>query len=106
MAESLMESIPTQSFPVPAAHAGKTLAALLRIMLPGQSWTQVRKLIEARRVQLNGEVWLDDARRLKEGDTVEVLARPAKSPQQHIDQIPIRYIDEHLVVVEKPAGIS
>jgi len=66
----------------------------------------VRKLIESRRVKINGEVWLDDARRLKDGDTVEVLARSAESPQVHIDQIPIRYIDEHLVVVEKPAGIS
>ncbi len=95
-----------QSFPVAAEHAGKTLAACLRLWLPGQTWTQVRKLIEARRVKLNGEVWLDDARRLKEGETVEVLAQSEMSPQVHIDQIPIRHIDEHLVVVEKPAGIS
>jgi 23S rRNA pseudouridine1911/1915/1917 synthase len=99
-------SISPQSFPVAAAHAGKTLAACLRLWLPGQTWTQVRKLIDARRVRLNGEVWLDDARRLKEGETVEVLARSEMSPQVHIDQIPIRYIDEHVVVVEKPAGIS
>ena len=51
-----IRTVMNQSFPVPAEHAGKTLAAALRIMLPGQSWTQVRKLIEARRVQLNGEV--------------------------------------------------
>ncbi len=95
-----------QSFPVPAEHAGKTLAAGLRLWLPGLSWTQVRKLIEARRIKINGEVWLDDVRRLKAGDTVEVLAQAAPSPQVHIDQIPIRYIDEHLVVVEKPSGIS
>jgi 23S rRNA pseudouridine1911/1915/1917 synthase len=97
---------PPQSFPVAAEHAGKTLAACLRLWLPGQTWTQVRKLIEARRVKLNGEVWLDDARRLKEGETVEVLARSEISPQVHIDQIPLRYIDEHVVVIEKPAGIS
>jgi 23S rRNA pseudouridine1911/1915/1917 synthase len=94
------------SFIVPADLAGKTLAACLRLWLPGQSWAQVRKLIDARRVKLNGEVWLDDARRLKDGDAVEVLARSEQSPQVHIDQIPIRYIDEQLVVVEKPAGIS
>src|SRR5207249_12288517 len=75
-------------------------------MLPGHSWTQVRNLVAARRVKLNGEIWLDDARRLKEGDTVEVLARAEKAPTVLIDQIPIRHIDEHLVVVEKPAGIS
>lgn len=96
----------TQSFPVPAEHAGKTLAACLRLWIPGQSWSQVRKLIESRRIKINGEVWLDDARRLKEGDTVEVLANAAPSPQVYIDQIPIRYIDEQVVVVEKPSGIS
>jgi 23S rRNA pseudouridine1911/1915/1917 synthase len=93
-------------FQVSAEHADKTVAAFLRLMLPGQSWTQVRKLFEARRVRLNGEVWLDDARRLKKGETVEILAHAEKSAQVFIDQIPIRYIDEHIVVVEKPAGIS
>ena len=101
-----MTSSATHTTIVPAEHAGKTVAAILRVMLTGQSWSQVRKLVEARRVTINGELWLDDARRLKEGDTVEILARAAPSPQVHIDQIPIRHIDEHLVVVEKPAGIS
>ena len=95
-----------QSFSVTAEHAGKTLAACLRLWLPGQSWTQVRKFIDARRIQINGEVWLDEARRLKARDTVELLAQAAKAPIVLIDQIPIRYIDEHVVVVEKPTGIS
>jgi 23S rRNA pseudouridine1911/1915/1917 synthase len=101
-----MTSTPDQSFPIPAELAGKTVAACLRVLLPGQTWTQVRKLIDARRVKINGEIWLDEARRLKEGDAVDVLARSEKSPQQFIDQIPIRYIDEHIVVVEKPPGVS
>ena len=95
-----------QSFSVTAEHAGKTLAACLRLWLPGQSWTQVRKFIDARRIQINGEVWRDEARRLKAGDTVELLVQAAKAPVVLIDQIPIRYIDEHIVVVEKPTGIS
>lgn len=94
-----------RSFQVQEDKAGQTLAALLRHWLPGQSWSQVRKLIAARRVKLNGELWLDDARRLKTGDTVEILAKPIPAPKL-IDQIVIRHIDEHLVVVEKPAGIS
>ena len=98
--------VKNQSFSVPAEHAGKTLAACLRLWLPGQSWKQVRSLVTARRVKLNGEIWLDDARRLKAGDTVEVLAQPDKVPAPILDQIPIRYIDEHIVVVEKPSGIS
>ena len=92
-------------FQVAADQANHTLAALLRQWLPGQSWSQVRKLVAARRVQLNGEIWLDDARRLKAGDTIELLARPVPTPKL-IDAIVIRHIDEHLVVIEKPAGIS
>jgi len=101
-----MASLPSQSFPIHADHAGKTLAACLRLWLVGQSWTQVRGLVAGRRVKINGEVWLDDVRRLKAGDTVEVLARADKLPPVLIDQIPLRYVDEHIVVVEKPSGIS
>lgn len=97
--------MPGQSFQVAADQAGQTLAALLRVWLPGQSWSQVRKLIAGRRVLLNGELWLDDARRLKAGDTVEILAKPVPEPRL-IDQIVIRHIDEHVVVVEKPSGVS
>src|SRR5437660_8032740 len=99
-----MEIAVEQSFTVAPDHANQTLAAALRQWLPGQSWSQVRKLIASRRVKLNGELWLDDARRLKQGDAVEVLARPEREPVI-IDQIVLRHVDQHVVVVEKPAGI-
>jgi 23S rRNA pseudouridine1911/1915/1917 synthase len=91
-------------FALPAEQAGLTLAALLRQRLPGQSWNQVRRLIETRRARVNGELCLDPARRLKEGETVELLARPAAKPRQE-EAIVIRHLDEHLVVAEKPSGI-
>lgn len=95
----------TTIFTVAASQANQTLAALLRHWLTGQSWSQVRKLVAARRVKLNGEVWLDDARRLKEGDRVEILAQAERAPEL-LDRIVLRHVDEHLVVVEKPSGIS
>ena len=79
--KTAIDIVKDQSFSVPAEYAGKTVAAILRIMQPGQSWSQVRKLVETRRVKINGELWLDDARRLKEGDTVEILARSEKTPE-------------------------
>ncbi|HTU18088.1 MAG TPA: RluA family pseudouridine synthase [Gemmataceae bacterium] len=88
-----------------AEQAGLTLAALLRQRLTGQSWNQVRRLIETRRARVNGELCLDPARRLKEGETVELLDRPAAKPRQNED-IVIRHLDDHLVVVEKPSSIS
>jgi 23S rRNA pseudouridine1911/1915/1917 synthase len=92
-------------FSLPVEQAGLTLAAVLRQRLPGQSWNQVRRLIETRRARVHGELCLDPARRLKEGETIELLARPAARPHQQ-ETIVIRHLDEHLVVVEKPAGIS
>jgi 23S rRNA pseudouridine1911/1915/1917 synthase len=94
-----------EPFPVPTEHAEKTLAALLRALLPGQSWSDVRRLIETRRTRINGELCLDPARRVHEGEVVEVLPRPAAKPQQP-EQIVIRHLDEHVVVVEKPSGIN
>ena len=92
-------------FAVPAAEAGATLAAVLRARLPGQSWKQVRALVASRRVTVLGELCLDPARRLKEGELVELRARPLPKPVQP-EQIVVRHLDEHVVVVEKPAGVS
>ncbi|HEY7426636.1 MAG TPA: RluA family pseudouridine synthase [Gemmataceae bacterium] len=92
-------------FTLSAEQAGLTLAALLRQRLLGQSWNQVRRLIETRRARVNGELCLDPARRLKEGETIELLARPAPTPRQD-ETIAIRHLDEHLVVVEKPSCVS
>ena len=94
----------SQVFQATPEQANQTLAALLRVWLPGQSWSQVRRLVAGRRVRINGELWLDDARRLKATDSVEVLEHPER-PRQLLDQIVLRHVDEHLVVVEKPAGV-
>jgi 23S rRNA pseudouridine1911/1915/1917 synthase len=101
-----MEIAVPQSFTVAGEQANRTLAALLRHWLPGQSWSQVRKLVAGRRVKLNGELWLDDARRLKEGDRVEILSRPEPAPEVLDRRLVVRYLDEQVVVVEKPSGIS
>jgi 23S rRNA pseudouridine1911/1915/1917 synthase len=93
-----------EPFAVAAEQAGATLAAVLRAQLPGQSWRQVRDLVTARRVLVLGELCLDPARRLRAGDTVELLPRSAPRPRQP-EQVVLQYLDEHLVVVEKPAGL-
>jgi 23S rRNA pseudouridine1911/1915/1917 synthase len=91
--------------PVAAEHAEQTLAAFLRRHLPGLSWSQARQLIERRRVRLNGELWLDPARRVHEGETIELLARPLPRPH-HQESIVLRHCDDHVVIVEKPSGLS
>jgi 23S rRNA pseudouridine1911/1915/1917 synthase len=91
--------------PIDAAGAGLTLAAYLRQRLPGLSWTQVRGLVSSRRVCIDGELCLDPARRLRAGVRVELLARPLPPPRQP-EAVALRHVDESVVVVEKPSGIS
>jgi 23S rRNA pseudouridine1911/1915/1917 synthase len=93
------------TYHVPDDQAGATLAAFLRTHLPGRSWNEVRRLIETRLVKIAGEMCFDPARRLRAGDQVELLARPAAKPRQH-DALVIRHLDPQLVVVEKPSGVS
>lgn len=90
---------------VSAEQAGRTLAAVLRGALAGQSWEKVRRLVAARRVLVNGEPCLDAARRLKVGDAVEVRER-AVVPAAERSAIVIRHLDDDIVVVEKPSGVA
>jgi 23S rRNA pseudouridine1911/1915/1917 synthase len=95
-----------QTIHVSADQHDLTLAALLRALLPGQSWTQVRRLIETRRVTIGGDLCLDPARRVHTGEIVNLLARPAAALRHQPETIVLRHLDEHVIVVEKPAGIS
>jgi 23S rRNA pseudouridine1911/1915/1917 synthase len=94
-----------QIFTVDGDQVGFTVAALLRAKLPGRSWNEVRRLIQARRVRVRGELCLDPARRLWAGDSWELLESPLPKPRQQ-EAVSIRYLDRHIVVVEKPTGIS
>jgi 23S rRNA pseudouridine1911/1915/1917 synthase len=94
-----------QAFIIAEGQAGSTLAAVLRLQLPSHSWSQVRRAIEGRRVRVAGELCLDPARRLRAGEAVELLDRPA-ARSRSFDPLVIRYADPHIVVVEKPAGVS
>lgn len=92
-------------FHVNAATAGQTLVGALRRWLPDRSWSQVRQLIESRRIQINGNLSLDEGRRLTEAEVVKVLASPLPAPPREED-VRIRYADAHVVVVEKPSGVT
>ncbi|HLW64496.1 MAG TPA: RluA family pseudouridine synthase [Gemmataceae bacterium] len=96
----------THSWLVSPEQAGQTLAAVVRSHLPGQSWKQVRQHILSRRVKIGDELCLDPARRVNEGETIAFLNQSAKLPRAVRHPLVIRYLDEHVVVVEKPSGIS
>lgn len=94
-------------FTVSPQEAGFTLAKVLRSRLGGPSWGEVRKLIAARRVKIGDAVCSDEARRLKEDEVVVLLDHPKPLPRTaHPDRLIVRHLDEHVVVVEKPAGVN
>jgi len=82
-----------------------TLAAALREWLLGKSWSQVRGLLKSRRVMLSGNICVDPARRLRLSDVVKILPHPAAPPPKESD-VRVRFLDAHVVVVEKPAGMT
>jgi len=100
---------PLPPFTVAVPEIGHTLAKVLRSRLheAGPSWAEVKKWIEGRRVLVGDALCTDVARRLKEGELVTLLANPVHRPKTATpDGLVVRYLDEHVVVVEKPSGIN
>ena len=85
-------------------QAGRTVLAALRTWLPGQSWSALRKLLAARRVLVNSALCLDEARRLKPGEIVEVATRSQGAPPTAAD-VRLVHVDDDVLVVDKPAGM-
>jgi 23S rRNA pseudouridine1911/1915/1917 synthase len=97
--------MPEDIFHVLPQQENQTVAAALRHWLPGRSWGQIRQLMKGRQVMVSGNLCVDSGRRLTLKDVVKILPKPAAAPPR-ADDIKIRYLDEHLVVVEKPAGLT
>ncbi len=86
------------------AHAGLTLAALVREVLPGTSWSRARDLCRGGRVWVDGAAATDPARRMSAGERVELrLAASARRAPALTDLI--AHLDAEVVVVRKPAGL-
>ncbi len=84
---------------------GRTLSAALKSHADQVSWGQVKKWISKRQVQINGNLCLDEARRVSAGDVVKVWRHPLAKPVSTQD-VRIAHLDEHLLVVEKPANVT
>jgi len=95
----------SQTFRVAADQAQRTLASLLRQWLPGKAWSEVQRLIRKRHVLVSGNLCLDAGRRLRSDEVVKLLEHPTAPPARE-DDVRIRFLDRHLVVVEKPSGMT
>ena len=84
---------------------GLALAAALKALAKDCSWGQAKKWLLNRHVQVNGNLCLDAARRVKTKDVVKVWHQPLAKPIESAD-LRLAYWDEFLLVVEKPAGVT
>ena len=94
-----------KNYHITAELAGKSLSQALKRHLPERSWNEVKRLIASRHVQVNGNLCLDETRKLTAKDVVKVWEHPLARPADERD-VKIVYVDEHLVVIEKPAGVT
>lgn len=94
-----------KTYHVREQNVGQPLSAMLRRIQAGKSWADVKRLVTSRFVQINGNLCTDETRRLKPGDIIRIAEHSLDKPPDE-QQITIRYQDEHLVVVEKPAGVT
>jgi 23S rRNA pseudouridine1911/1915/1917 synthase len=108
-----------QNFVVSRAEAGRPLGEVLQARLH-LSWSEARTLLRERRVQVHGVLCSDPTRRVRPGQQVRVIRRKASQGRKllefggglhprraaKLDPWIIRFADAHLVVVEKPAGLT
>jgi 23S rRNA pseudouridine1911/1915/1917 synthase len=100
-----MKQHPGTAYHVTGGDRGQTLAAFLRGRLGGASWSRVQKLVRGRQVLVHGNLCTDVARRLKEGEVVKVLD-VAVAPLPRADDVRVVHLDDDVVVVEKPTGVT
>lgn len=84
---------------------GLTLAKAIKRHLADTSWGDIKTAILKRRVQVNGNLCLDAARKVTPKDVVKVWKESLPKP---VDETAIRlaYVDDFIVVVEKPPAVT
>ncbi|RYF16005.1 MAG: RluA family pseudouridine synthase [Comamonadaceae bacterium] len=98
----------TRPFTVGAALHGERLDRALAQLVPEFSRSYLQQLIESGAVRLQGGAALKAAQKVRAGETGEIELRPTPQSQAFQPEamaLPVLYEDEHLLVVDKPAGL-
>jgi 23S rRNA pseudouridine1911/1915/1917 synthase len=93
---------------VPATSHGERLDRTLAQAVPEFSRSYLQQLIEAGAVRLDGTVLNKSSARVKAGNTLQVELKPTPQSQAFKPEsmaLEIVFEDEHLLVVNKPAGL-
>lgn len=94
-------------FITPEDVAGLRLDRWLTAQMPGTSRARIQALIAAGKVRVDGATAGDTARKLHGAEeiTVEVPPPTAAAPAPQPIPLDIRYEDEAVIVIDKPAGL-
>jgi 23S rRNA pseudouridine1911/1915/1917 synthase len=88
-------------------QAGQRLDKALALLAGEISRARLQQVIKEGGVSLNGAVTGDGSRKVIEGDEIALVMPAAKPPDPVGQDIPLDvvYEDEHLIVIDKPAGL-
>ena len=95
-------------FAIGAAQHGERLDRALALLVPEFSRSYLQQLIESGSVQLNGRHAAKPAHKVKAGDAGTVELRPTPQSQAFKPEamaLDVLFQDEHLLVLDKPAGL-
>lgn len=97
--------IPMSRRPPPRdRNSAPALGARVREMT-GESWKTVKRLISTGKVFVDDAPVLDAGLRPSASATIEVRQN-AKKPKRNAFEVQIVYQDNHLIVIDKPSGVS
>ncbi len=87
-------------------EAGERLDVFLRQKLPELSRSRIKALIEEKFVKVNGKE-TKASYKVKPTELIEVVIPPEEEPSLEPEDVPfeVLYEDEHIAVIEKPAGV-
>jgi 23S rRNA pseudouridine1911/1915/1917 synthase len=92
---------------LPAERDGQSLDRVLRGLVPGCTWSQVRTAIARGKVRIDGVVCTEPATPIAGGTLVELVpSAPRPEGDARLSAETLVHVDRDLVVVKKPAGIS
>ena len=100
-----MSSPTYETYAISETDSGQTLAAVLKKLSSVESWGESRRLVINRHVQVNGNLCLDPSRRLTSKDTLKIWKTALPKPVS-ADSLKLVFVDDEIIVVEKPAGIT
>ncbi len=92
---------------IPAEMAGWRLDRALAALLPTYSRERLKALISSGQVESGGQLARDPSAKAKEGTSFNIAVPPPAVAHNEAQDIPIDIVfeDDHLLVVDKPAGM-